>query len=272
MSVHSRSYKTALRYQSTLSWSAGIPAIASLIGSWGAPQYEFSMMLIFILMLTSAWASICHHAEGLVRGRILNISASAILYTVLAIISPTRAPLIIGMLIGTSAYLLILARATANPKVRILSGDRFYVLKHPLETLVPLTILAPQPLSPLFEPVTAIHWAPGTFGIPVWRISLFDPMSIHEYLRSRAPELSSYRLDWNDALTRFRNAMGLLSLLDSLGRIELDDLDGVALAASARLAISRFPENAMETLREALMAFSPVKRRFILDAFDLEPV
>jgi hypothetical protein len=271
MLVNSKSFRTAVKYQATLAWAAGIPAFASLIGSWGAPQYHFSMMLVMLLGLTAAWATICHHAEGLVRGRVLNLNSPGLLYLIIAIASPTRWPLIIGILAGTSAYLFILACATARPRARLVSGDRFYVLAHSLDILVPLAYLAPQPLSPIFEPVVAMHWTPGAFGIPIWHIALFDPMSIHDYLQSRAPELSMQRLEWNAALTRFRKAMGLLSLLDSLRRIELYDLDGVALAASARLAISRFPETAIETLRDALMAFTPVKRQFILDAFDLEP-
>ena len=266
-----KSYKSAVKYRNTLKWAAGIPAVASLIGSWGATQYDPSTIIFILLILTSAWATISHQASGLVRGRVLNPTFWSLIYIALAVISPNRWPLIMGVLIGITTCLLILVWVTTYPRIEIAAGDRFYVLHHPFEILVPLAYLAPQPLSPIFEPVVALHWSPVMFGIPLMRISLFEPHSLHNYISSRAAELSPRRLDWNASLTRFRKALGLLSLLDSLRRAELEDLDGVALAAAARLAIANFPETAMETLRDALMAFTPVKRRFILDAYDLEP-
>ncbi len=271
MSPNRKSERCAVKLEKSQAWAAVIPAVASLIGAWAAPHYQPSIAITLILVASAAWAAVCHQARTLVRGRMLRIDLFAATYIVLAVLNPTPWPLLLGVLAGIAGFLLILAWVTTYPKVEEIYGNRFYRLRHPLERLVPLAFLAPKPLTPLFEPAVAMYWSPETLGIPTWRISFFDPPSLHEYISTRAPQLSPYRLDWNAALTRFRRALGLLSLLDTLRRYELQDLDGVALAAAARLAISEFPETALETLRDALMAFSPSKRRFILDAFDLEP-
>jgi hypothetical protein len=269
MKIRRRSISAAEKFSRSVAWSAGIPAAAALIGSWAMNYYEPSAPLTLILGALAAWAALCSQVPGLVRGHVLSLDLFSFLFLVLAILSPTPIPLLTGVLFGISGYLFVLSGAVSHPRVALMSGDVLYALGHPLERLVPLAYLAPEPLSPVFDPAVALYWSPGAMGLPTWRISLFDPPSLHDYISSHASFLSARGSDWGTATSRYRNALMLLGLLDTLRRLESAGLDGAALAAAARLAISAFPESARLSLRDALTALPLSRRQALLEAFDL---
>jgi len=134
---------------------------------------------------------------------------------------------------------------------------------------MPMTYLAPQRLSPVFDPKVAYHWKPGLLGIPLPVMMLIDPPSVHDFIAANARLLAMDDLDWDSSVGKFRNAVRILSLLGWIGKYETGGLDGAALAAAARLALYRSPDQAKETLRDALSNFRKSKRTEILDAFDL---
>lgn len=269
LKTRKRSIKAADKFSRSVAWSAGIPAAAAVIGSWASNYYEPSALLTIILGALAAWAALCSQVPGLVRGFVLSIDFPAALFVALAVFSPTPFPLLVGILVGLTAYLFVLSGGVSRPKATLISGDVFYALRHPFERLVPLAFLAPEPLSPVFDPAAALYWSPGALGLPTWRISLFDPPSLHDFISSHAPTLAARSSDWGAATVRYRNALMLLGLLDTLRKLELAGLDGAALAAAARLAISAFPESARSSLRDALSALPLSRRQALLEAFDL---
>lgn len=265
----SRSIRAARDYSRALAWDALVPGTAALLGAWAAPMYEPTPWIPLIVGLAAGWAVLCNQARGLVRGRVLSLDLPALAFLALAILGPTPKPLLIGALLGLAAYVLVLSGAVHNPRLETIAGDRYCRFRHPLDRLAPLTYLAPAPLSPLFDPVVALHWSPGPLALPEWRISVFDPPSLHTYISSQASQLASRRPTWINAITRFRSALGLLGLLETLRKSELAGLEGAALTAAARLALAAFPELARESLRDALAALAPSRRRALLEAFDL---
>jgi len=271
MSPAARKVKAIKNYINGLSWAAFFSAAASIIGSWASLSYEHPIPVWAILVLTSAWAATCWLSAGLVRGNVITIGLPGITFLILALVSPAMIPLAFGILIGLLFYLCVLTYATANPKMESIVENRFYLFRHPLGSLVPLAYLAPQPLSPVFDPMVAFHWAPGTFNVPVLRISVFDPPSVHDYIQKSASDLSAGQSTWHEALVCFRQAMGLLNLLDALRKYEMIDLDGVALTASARLALAGIPANAREILREVLKTLKPDRRNLLMRAYDFVP-
>jgi hypothetical protein len=166
-------------------------------------------------------------------------------------------------------YSLLVGYIVWKPHARLMRGSRLYKLRHPLERLIPFVYLAPEPLAPIFSPVPAFHWSIAAFNIPILRFSIFDPLSIHNYIKNRTSRLTSLYDDWTGALTCFRSAVGIINLLDALRRFEQIDLDGVALAASARLALSKIPDQGRNILVEVLRTLKPSRRKLILSAFDL---
>ncbi len=270
MSKLKESGKAAKIFRTTLSCAAIIAASTSILGAWGSQVYNESLLINLILGITAAWAVICHQAEGLVRGRVLNLRIPTFFFLAFAMLSPAPLILLTGALLGAVLYLLLLAYISTAPRVTLIAGDRYYRLHHPLELFIPMTNLAPVPLSPLFDPVTAFHWQAGPFNIRIWKVSVFDPLSLHKYIQSNASKLTSVNTTWYDAVTCFRRALGLLYLLDSLRRFEEIDLDGVALAASARLALANIPENSRDILYMALRTLNHDRQNQILSAFDLK--
>jgi len=264
-----KSVKSAIEYQNGLRWAAFLSATASLVGAWASSILEPSILLYLVLLFTSMWAVICYLSAYMVNGEILKISLSTVVFLLLAILSPAPAPLLLGPILGLLLYLVLLSYVSNKPELELVGGKRFYLFKHPLCRIIPLAYLAPKPLSPLFEPLVTFHWKPGAFNIPILQISVFEPLSIHDYIRSKAIGLNSNTSTWYDAMCSFRHAVGLLNLLDTVQKFEQVDLDGVALAASARLALSQIPGNTRIILREVLNTFKPEKRRHILGAYDL---
>jgi hypothetical protein len=261
----------AVNLQRILGASTGFCAGASLMGSWAASQFVSSPALTFALIAAVAWATICFQAKGFIRGRFLRSDAWSLAFFMFAMLGSDRWLVLAGILIGLSVYLICVAGAVAHPNLFLKAGDRFYTLKYPFGLVIPLSYLAPEPLSPALEPLAAIFLSPGPVTMPTWRISIFDAASLHSYLTSRAVSLSSQDLEWESIVFRFRRAVRILGLLETLGKLEPDSLDAVALAAAARLAIHAMPETARLTLIEALPSFAPVRRQTILDAFDLLP-
>jgi len=252
-----------------MSIAALITGATALIGSWASLTYEPNLLITVVLGFTSAWAVVCQQIEGLILGKVINIRTPGIAYLAVALVSPMAIPLIAGAFVGTSVYLLLLAVVVGNTKVKLVAGDRFYQFKYPLASLVPLCHLSDEPLSPVFEPIIAFYWTLGPFNIRIWRISIFDPTAIHEHIRTYGKRLSRVGRTWYDTLSCFRRAVGLLYLLDSLSRYEEYDLDGVALAACARLALADIPDTAKLFLREVLKTLKQDRRENILQAFDL---
>ncbi len=199
----------------------------------------------------------------------VNLRIPAAIFLLLAPFTPAPAPLLGGALLGAFIYFTLLTYVTIFPRVELIAGDRFYRFVHPLGRLIPLAHFSPTTLSPVFEPVVAFHWSVEAFNIPIRRLSVFDPPALHNYIRARATFLSTDYEDWYEALSCFRRAAGLLNLLDTLSRFEKVGLDGVALAASARLALAAIPENSRNILLEVLKTLSPRKRSQITKAFDL---
>lgn len=241
------------------------------MGSLVAPQFVQSTLLILVLLATVAWATLCNQAHTLVKGRVLKNDVPSVTYIMLAMVGPGRWIMLAGILLGLLVYFVVLTRIVMRPRLRLLSGDRFYSFRYRLDRLIPLAYIAPEPLSPLFEPAATVYLTPGMFGIPVWRISIFDPPALHAYLSSRGTELSSHDLEWEAVVSRYRRALRVLGLLEALGKLETMNLDRTALAAAARLAIHSLPESARISLLEALPAFAAPRRRTILTAFDLLP-
>jgi len=263
------SLEAARNYRNTLVWSKSILGIALIISAWAFGAYRDSALLITILALTSTWATVCHLAEGLIFGRVLNPDLFGIFFILLILPSPAATPLLSGVLAGLILYSLLITYIALRPRAWLVRGSRLYKLRHPLERMIPFVYLAPEPLAPIFAPVPAFHWSIAAFNIPVLRFSIFDPQSIHNYIKHRTSRLTSLYDDWTGAITCFRNAVGILNLLDALRRFEQADLDGVALAASARLALSKIPDQGRNILVEVLKTLKPNRRKLILSAFDL---
>jgi len=252
-----------------MSWAALMAGLAALMGSWMSLTYEPSLQINLLIGFTSAWAAICQQVEGLILGKVINLRTSGIVYTALAMTSPMGLFLIIGMLVGISVYLVLLAFVVYKTRVKLAAGDRFYKFEYPLAAIVPLSVLSDQPLSPLFEPFIAFHWTVGPFNLRIWRLSIFDPPALHDHISAYAMRLCNSERSWYETLVCFRRAVGLLYLLDSLSRAEEFDLDGVALAASARLALAGIPDTSKVFLQEVLKTMNPGRRKHILQAFDL---
>ncbi len=271
MSPVVRSAKRVKSYLQGLVWAAFFSAMASIMGSWASLSYEHAAPIWAILVLTSAWATACWLSAGLVRGNVITVGLPGVTVLILALVSPALIPLLFGILFGLLFYLCVLSYATTNPDMEPIVEKRFYLFRHPLGRLIPLAYITPEPLSPVFEPLVAFHWAPGSFNIPVLRISVFDPPSVHNYIRKSAIDLNRDQSTWHEALFCFRQAVSLLNLLDSLRKYELIDLDVVALAASARLALSSIPVNTRNILREVLKTLKPDRRNLLMRAYDFVP-
>lgn len=266
-----QSNRTADMYRRILGVSAGFCSGAALMGSFMSDQFESSLLLTILLALTAGWGTLCYQAYGLVRGKVIRLDIWSVLFFLAALVSSGRWIIIPGILGGISFYLLILSWAVSKPDMRLDAGDRLYRFRYPLANLIPLVYIAPEPLSPIFEPAVAIYTTPGAFGLPVWRINIVDPQSLHSYLSSRVNKMSSDDLNWDTLVVNYRSALRILGLLEAISKMEIKSLDGVALAASARLALSNVSDTARLTLIEALMAFNPARRKALLDAFDFIP-
>jgi hypothetical protein len=241
------------------------------VGSWVAAQFEPSWPLSIVLIITVAWATVCNQARSFIRGRFIHSDFWSIAYIMLAVLGSGRWLVFAGILIGLSLYVFAAIMAVSHLRPILKSGDRFYNLRYPLDMILPLSYLAPEPLSPALEPLAAIYRSPGPLTMPTWRIAIFDAASLHTYLISRAVSLSSQDLEWDSVVFRFRRAVRILGLLETLGKLEPASLDAAALAAAARLAIHAMPETAKLSLIEALASFTAPRRRVILEAFDLLP-
>jgi hypothetical protein len=266
-----KSLKSARTIETILGATIGLLAGAALMGSIAIGAYEPSTAATLGLAATIAWATICNQAKGMLRGRVLRTDFASILYIALAMTSPGRIPLLAGILAGLSIWLLIVRYVVLHPAVSLREGDRLYQFRYPLARFLPLFFLAPEPLTGIFEPIATLHFTPVAVGLPIWRISVFDPQSLHEYLSTRVGSLSSGDPDWDATVTRHRLSLRVLGLLEALSKLERENLDWVALAAAARLALFAYPESAKRTLIDALMTFRPYRRRIILDSFDLLP-
>jgi len=269
MKLKEQSIRAAAGFRRSMSWAALMAGLAALMGSWMSLTYEPSLQIDVLIGFTSAWAAICQQVEGLILGKVINIRTAGIAYLALALTSPKGLILVVGMFIGISVYLALLAFVVSKTSVKLAAGDRFYKFVYPLATLFPLSVLSDQPLSPLFEPFIAFHWTVGPFNLKIWRLSIFDPPALHDHISAYALRLCSSERSWYETLVCFRRAVGLLYLLDSLSRAEEYDLDGVALAASARLALAEIPDASKIFLQEVLKTMKPDRRKHILQAFDL---
>lgn len=226
--------------------------------------------MMVVLGAVSGWAALCHLADGFSRGYVIYTSISGIFFIIAAMFSPESAALLIGAISGVVGYLAILLYVTMEPRIeRMKSVGSFYYIKYPLQKLVPLMYLAPEMLSPIFNPVAAFHWGVGIFGIPVMRFSFFDAMSVYRYITNETSGLEIDPNNWRESVYMFRRAVGILNLLDSLHRYEEADLDGVALAASARLALAGITSGSREVLSEVLRTLKPWRRKMLMGAYDL---
>jgi hypothetical protein len=270
-SEREKSIKAVDTLQQMLGFSTGLPAGAALMASMVANQFEQSTLLIVTIVATSAWAALCNQVRTLARGRVLRTDIWSITFIVAGLTTPGRWLMLEGLLIGLALYLGLIAWVSLKPRVTLAAGDRLYLLRHPLDFLIPLTYLAPEPLSPILEPSTVLYASPEFLWIPTWRIAVIDPSSINSYILSRAASLSSCNQEWGEVVDRFRKAIRLLGLLEAVVKLEAVGLDGAALAAGARLALNNLTDSARTSLLEALSSFAPPKRRSILEAFDILP-
>jgi hypothetical protein len=257
------------KWDAILSRSKYILAITALTGSWLTQSFENSWLVFSLLCLVSAWAVLCHMAEGFSRRYIINVSLVGPIYLVAALFSPARVALLAGAAFGVALYMLFLSNLAFDPKVKLISGDRFYRFRYPLDRIIPLAYLACEPLLPFFKPIMVLHWTLGMFNLPIWRVSLFDPLSLYRHIGNRAVKINLFTGGWTESLFAYRHAMGLLNLLDSLRKFEENDLDGAALAASARLALRSLPCETKEILSDVARTLNPMKYHQILSAFDL---
>jgi hypothetical protein len=263
-------YRAVMEHRIILGWSKYTLGFCALIGSWMSQSYEGSMWMSFILAAVSGWAALCHLSDGFSRGYVIYTSVSGILFIIAAIFSPAREALLIGTIAGTVGYLAILLYVTVAPRIEIgKSVGKFYYVRYPLQKLIPLMYLAPEILSPIFNPIAAFHWGLGLFGIPVMRFSFFDAMSVHKYILNQTMGLEIDPNNWRESVYSFRRAMGILNLLETLHRYEEADLDGVALAASARLALAGIASGSRETLSDVLSTLKPLRRKALMGAYDL---
>lgn len=247
-------------------------AICAIAGSWMSTGYEGSIWMPVVLGLMSGWAVMCHLADGFARGYVIYTSISGLIYLIAAAFSPERATLLTGAMVGMLVYILILLYVSIKPKIDIgKSSGKFYFIKYPLQKLVPLMYLAPEFLSPMFSPVAAFHWSVGMFGIPVLKFSYFDVMSVHKYIINQSMGLEIDPNNWRESVYSFRRAVGILNLLDSIHRFEVVDLDGVALAASARLALTGIPSGSREVLSDVVKTMRRSRREILMAAWDLAP-
>ncbi len=272
MLVVNASHREAIEHRVVLKWSRYILAACALIGSWLAPGYQETILLPLIIGLVSFWATICHLAEGFSRGYVINPGFSGILFIAIALFSPGYIPILLGIAFGIISYLLILMIISTNPVLREYPDSQLYSIRHPFEKLIPLLYVAPVKLSPVLSAVPAYYCTIGIFSIPCLRITYFDSISIHKYIVTLASSLGSEPGSWKEAIIIFRRAVGILNLLESLQRYEGVDLDGVALAASARLALREIPFPAKMVLSEVVNTFRTLKRDIIKDAFDFQTV
>jgi hypothetical protein len=270
MKIGMKSIIAARNYRRSLFWSKILLAVTTLVTAWIPLGIQESPIIFLILGVTSGWAAICHQAEGFVYRKVFNLSLDGPLFLLIAFFSPTPLPIIAGVLLGTLIYWCLKMYVTLNPDAQLIAGDRFYTFRHPVSTFIPLTHLAPEPLSSVFDPVVAHYTSVGIFNFPIHQVSIFDPPALHNYLQARTARLAMHPKGWHEALTVFRNAIGILNFLDFLRKYEETDLDGVALAASARLALASVPQNSRIILNEVLATLKPTRRREILGAFDLD--
>jgi len=206
-----------------------------------------------------------------VKERLFTWDLASGMYILLGLFTPGRVWMFTGIFAGISIYMVSIAFVVAKPSLRLAGGDRFYIFKYPFSRILPLAYLASEPLSPYFEPEVANYTSPGLFGLPVWRITIVDPPAVQAYLISRGGNLSWLHEDWVAAVIDYRRALGILGFLEALGKLESESLDGVALAAAARLAIHSLPRPARIALAQALPSLTPKRRRAILEAFDILP-
>jgi hypothetical protein len=266
-----KSLKAADAFEKILGLSTGLLAGASLMGSIAANQFEASTSISIAVISAAVWATICNQARGLTRGRLIRTDPYSLLYLLAAATSPGRFLILGGVMFGLVAWLLIIRSLVSNPSVSLHEGDRFYRFKYPLSSVLPLSFITPEPLSSLFDPIITIHHTPGILGLPIFRISLFDPQSLHAYLLSRGSSLSSGNQEWDSIVDRHRLSLRVLGLLEALAKSESINLDRTILTASARLALYSYTESARHNLIDALAIMAPPRRRVILDSFDLLP-
>ncbi len=264
-----KSLDGATRFRNSLSWGALISGIVAIAGSYYSPSLPNQSVLTVIVFIASAWAVVCQQAEGMITGKVFNVRIPGVVFFIIAFLTPLTIPIVLGAFLGGSFYLMLLAMIIVNTKVELTSGDRFYMFSHPLMKLFPMGYLAPEPLSTVFSPIVSFHWSVGSFNIRTWKLVIFDPPSIHQYIRTRAGSLVMGTEAWVDKLATFRRAMGILHLLNSLRKFEETDLDGVALAASARLALADIPISSRVFLSEVLSTMEPNNRGLISRAFDI---
>jgi len=269
MTPKEKSIKAAGSFRNSLSWAALITGMTALIGSWASLGYEPTLPIFITLGFLSAWAVICQQSEGFILGKVINIRTPGVAYLAVALVSPLGIALILGAFIGMSIYLILIAWVVSKTDVKLTAGDRFYHFRYPLSGIIPLVHLSDEPLSPMFDPTIAFYWTLGPFNIRLWRISVLDPLALHNHIKSYGIWMNHSEKSWVETLTCFRRAIGLLYLLESVSKFEEYDLDGVALAAGARLALSDIPNDAKIFLQEVLKTMKPDRQTCIKEAFDL---
>jgi len=271
MSRATRSFRAARDYRKTLFWSKLLLGLGIVTAGFTINIYSDPGPILFVIGLLSAWVAICHNVESFTYRKVLSFSLDGPAFILIALITPARITILEGLLIGTTIYLLIILYAILKPSMSLVSGDRFYNFRYPLQRLIPLAYLAGEPLNGTFEPVISFHWEPGIFNIPNWCLSVTDPAAFHNYIRSRVTILGRNTRSYHDGITIFRSAVGILNMLESVRRYEEIDLDGVALAASARLALASAPWNSRNVLVEVLHTMNPEVRARIMGAYDIRP-
>ncbi|MFH1676425.1 MAG: hypothetical protein ABIC40_05300 [bacterium] len=266
-----KSIEAAETLHSTLGVATGFAAALALIGAWAATKFEPSTAIPIALAIAAMWATICRCVSDFSRGNIFRIDSAVIIFILAATISPAPEVIISGVIAGLAIYYVVVLAIFSSPKIELGGGDRLYYFRHPLDRIIPMPYLAPEPLTGIFEPTLTMYRESGLLGIPMPKFSAFDPLSVHKFIRSRALHFLAFRTDWDHKITRHRMAIGLLNLLDTIHTMETSNLEGVALAAGARLAINDYPAFARDHLMMTLSSFAPGKRDRILSAFDLNP-
>ncbi|HEX9746250.1 MAG TPA: hypothetical protein VGB30_12565 [bacterium] len=259
----------AIRNRNQLASACMISTLIAIGGSWIQNIYQPSAVIYVLLGFTAGWAFICSQARGFVYGRIFSLDWTVIALLLLSAVSPAAPALLLGIVAFLIVYLAAVGFLSNHPLLKIAYGDRLYRVSHPFDFILPIHYLAPQPLSPVFEPIIAFHWKPALFGIPLPVVLMIDPPAVHDFIEIGTSQLTSRELDWLTSIRNFRSAVTILSLLEWLSRYENDGLDGVALAAAARLALYNSSDQAKAVLREALLDFKEIRRMEIMEAFDL---
>ena len=131
------SLEAARNYRNTLVWSKSILGIALIISAWAFAAYRDSALLSTILAMTAVWATLCHLAEGLIFGRVLNPDLFGLFFILIVIPSPAAIPLLSGVVAGLILYSLLIVYIVWKPRAWLVRGSRLYKLGHPLERMIP---------------------------------------------------------------------------------------------------------------------------------------